>query len=307
MVNSCLYSEKGAENFKMEHNYVIGTNGELYHYGVLGMKWGVRRYQHKNGSLTAAGKKRLADKAGRYLDPDVTSNTAQRQIVASQYKKFTANEETIEKAESFLYSYASATLRDMGLKSDPKANAYVADLFREDPNFKALSAARDKLDAKREKAANDELSRMTREDQIQAKNIVDGFGIDRWGSYTSSFKKNISGADIEFEVHARKGTETYTALSTVKFMQKYDLNIAKEGIAKEYYDGPYSWVSDPSSDNYYTRSDFKNKVKPSQISIDPNNNTYDTYWDDGGTYGYHTFVDEGSLNDMKVRSRSLNG
>lgn len=27
------------------------------HYGVLGMKWGVRRYQNKDGSLTSAGKK----------------------------------------------------------------------------------------------------------------------------------------------------------------------------------------------------------------------------------------------------------
>ena len=31
---------------------------ELYHYGVPGMKWGVRRYQNKDGSLTPAGKKR---------------------------------------------------------------------------------------------------------------------------------------------------------------------------------------------------------------------------------------------------------
>lgn len=33
-------------------------NNSLQHHGILGQKWGVRRYQNKDGSLTAAGKKR---------------------------------------------------------------------------------------------------------------------------------------------------------------------------------------------------------------------------------------------------------
>ena len=36
------------------------TNNELYHFGVKGMKWGVRRYQNKDGSLTKAGRKKMA-------------------------------------------------------------------------------------------------------------------------------------------------------------------------------------------------------------------------------------------------------
>lgn len=39
-------------------DYIL-HNGELYHYGVKGMKWGVHRYQNKDGTLTAAGRKRM--------------------------------------------------------------------------------------------------------------------------------------------------------------------------------------------------------------------------------------------------------
>ena len=35
---------------------------ELYHHGIKGQKWGVRRYQNADGSLTAKGKKRYSNK-----------------------------------------------------------------------------------------------------------------------------------------------------------------------------------------------------------------------------------------------------
>lgn len=38
----------------------------LAHHGILGQKWGIRRFQNKDGSLTAAGKRRL----GKQMEKD---------------------------------------------------------------------------------------------------------------------------------------------------------------------------------------------------------------------------------------------
>lgn len=44
-----------------------GDGEYLKHYGIFGMKWGVRRYQNRDGTLTEAGKKRYGDEDHKRL------------------------------------------------------------------------------------------------------------------------------------------------------------------------------------------------------------------------------------------------
>ena len=72
----------------MMAEYIIKmSNGdELYHHGIIGQKWGIRRYQNKDGTLTAEGKKRYSDLSDEELRKRINRMSKEKQYIELAYR-----------------------------------------------------------------------------------------------------------------------------------------------------------------------------------------------------------------------------
>lgn len=66
-------------------NYVFDTDDELCHWGIKGQRWGFRRFQNEDGSLTPEGRERYGE-GGAKSKSDVQKYKAKVSFKTKQYK-----------------------------------------------------------------------------------------------------------------------------------------------------------------------------------------------------------------------------
>lgn len=204
---------------------------ELYHHGIKGQKWGIRRYQYADGTYTPAGRKRYgvsqsssnAQRVATMMGMRVKDvvNTARTQVTGRQYvdtylKRGTtfARIQTSKEFENFAF-YATYKKADsdkyMGLFGKNLTSCANSDAKRAEKTAKASGSEADAATAKqlRDKANNMKVYQLKLETTKKLKVPSDENASDITANLLkdSEFKKNVVASIEDSKEKMRRPTQ----------------------------------------------------------------------------------------------------
>lgn len=109
-----------------QYNYGPARSDELYHYGVKGQKWGVRRYQNEDGSLTPAGKVRYYKTMGLIKKVNYQNDVAKADILKYRGSNISKSKAKAEVAKNKIASEAENNMEANRIKGKAAVGQIVS-------------------------------------------------------------------------------------------------------------------------------------------------------------------------------------
>lgn len=116
----------------MEYSNQILNDDELQHWGIRGMKWGIRRYQNKDGSLTAAGKKKYKAEMEKVKKDE--ADLKRRQATKAKLDKLMARKAAVKKGNDDLDEAEGKKIKEKIKKGNKDGKKDMKDMTDEELN-----------------------------------------------------------------------------------------------------------------------------------------------------------------------------
>ena len=134
---------------------------ELYHYGIHGMRWGIRRYQNKDGTLTAAGQKRYRKELARLKNEEIVLKN--RKKAAAKFEKLNSKRKELDDMRDELSGKRSKKVENIDKPKELSDQELAQKVAR-------LRMEKDRLDLERQ------ISELTPKKISVGKQMIEKFG-----------------------------------------------------------------------------------------------------------------------------------